>query len=198
MKKFTVRPATRRTLRFACATVLAVAFGSTFPQQAYAQRETPPPRARYDSGARRPQALHGWSRLRYSELHLPAFGRRLRLDVVRSASHAVPQRRPADDDPLPQPQSRRGRHAARDVAALRRYERGVGKGNRHVLGCRLRCAGRDPMAPARSRGSGGRTDRRQKVDGGDPHSPAEHGGRDRSGNRMFAVGKCREPNLRPV
>ena len=43
MKKFTVRPATRRTLRFACATVLAVAFGSTFPQQAYAQRETPPP-----------------------------------------------------------------------------------------------------------------------------------------------------------
>jgi len=43
MKKFTVRPATPRTLQFACATVLAVAFGSTFPQQAYAQRETPPP-----------------------------------------------------------------------------------------------------------------------------------------------------------
>jgi len=43
MKKFTVRPATPRTLRFACATVLAVALGSTLPQQAYAQRETPPP-----------------------------------------------------------------------------------------------------------------------------------------------------------
>ncbi|HET9569465.1 MAG TPA: DUF3455 domain-containing protein, partial [Vicinamibacterales bacterium] len=43
MKKFTVRPATSRTLRFACATVLAVALGSTLPQQAYAQRETPPP-----------------------------------------------------------------------------------------------------------------------------------------------------------
>jgi hypothetical protein len=43
MKKFTVRPATPRTLRFACAAVLAVAFGSTLPQQAYAQRETPPP-----------------------------------------------------------------------------------------------------------------------------------------------------------
>ena len=43
MKKFTVRPTTPRTLRFACATVLAVAFASSLPQQAYAQRETPPP-----------------------------------------------------------------------------------------------------------------------------------------------------------
>jgi hypothetical protein len=43
MKKVTVRPTTPRTLRFACATVLAAAFTSTLPQQVYAQRETPPP-----------------------------------------------------------------------------------------------------------------------------------------------------------
>jgi hypothetical protein len=43
MKKFPVRPATTRTLRFACATVLAAALASLLPQQAYAQRETPPP-----------------------------------------------------------------------------------------------------------------------------------------------------------
>jgi hypothetical protein len=43
MKKVTVRPTTLRRLRFTCATVLAAAFASTLPQQAYAQRETPPP-----------------------------------------------------------------------------------------------------------------------------------------------------------
>jgi hypothetical protein len=43
MKKFTVRPATTRTLRFACATVLAAVLASTLPQHAHAQRETPPP-----------------------------------------------------------------------------------------------------------------------------------------------------------
>jgi Protein of unknown function (DUF3455) len=43
MKKFTVRPTTPRTLRFACATVLAAAFASLLPQQSYAQRETSPP-----------------------------------------------------------------------------------------------------------------------------------------------------------
>jgi hypothetical protein len=42
MKKVTVRPMTPRTLRFAGATVLAAALASTLPQQAYAQRETPP------------------------------------------------------------------------------------------------------------------------------------------------------------
>jgi hypothetical protein len=43
MKTFTVRTTIPRTLRFAWATVLAAAFASTVPQQAYAQRETPPP-----------------------------------------------------------------------------------------------------------------------------------------------------------
>jgi hypothetical protein len=43
MKKFTVRPATTRTLRFACATVLAAVLALILPQPAYAQRETPPP-----------------------------------------------------------------------------------------------------------------------------------------------------------
>ena len=43
MKKITVRLATARILRFACATVLAATFASTLPQQAYAQQETPPP-----------------------------------------------------------------------------------------------------------------------------------------------------------
>jgi hypothetical protein len=43
MKTFTVRTITPRTLRFACATVLAAAFASSLPQRAYAQRETPPP-----------------------------------------------------------------------------------------------------------------------------------------------------------
>ena len=42
MEKFTVRPTTPRTMRFACATVLALAFASSLPQQAYAQRETLP------------------------------------------------------------------------------------------------------------------------------------------------------------
>jgi hypothetical protein len=43
MKTFTVRTTIPRTLRFAWATVLAAAFASTVPQEAYAQRETPPP-----------------------------------------------------------------------------------------------------------------------------------------------------------
>jgi len=43
MKKVTVRPTTPRTRRFACATVVIATFAWTLPQQAYAQRETPPP-----------------------------------------------------------------------------------------------------------------------------------------------------------
>ena len=43
MKKVTVRPTTPRTLRFAWATVLIATFVWALPQQAYAQRETPPP-----------------------------------------------------------------------------------------------------------------------------------------------------------
>ena len=42
MKKVSARPSTPRTLWFACVTVLAAAFASTLPQQAYAQRERPP------------------------------------------------------------------------------------------------------------------------------------------------------------
>jgi hypothetical protein len=38
-----MKKVTPRTLRFACATVLAAAFAATLPPQAYAQRETPPP-----------------------------------------------------------------------------------------------------------------------------------------------------------
>ena len=88
--------------------------------------------------------------------------------------------------------------AARDVAARGRHERGVGTGNRLVFGSWVRCARCDPMAFARGSGSGGRTDGRQTADGGHLHSPPQHSGRDRSGNRVFAVGKCREPDLRPV
>ena len=40
---FIVRPTTPRTLRFACAIVLAAAMVSMLPQQAHAQREAPPP-----------------------------------------------------------------------------------------------------------------------------------------------------------
>jgi hypothetical protein len=42
MTTFTVRTTTPRTLRFACATVLAAAFISMLPQQTHAQREAPP------------------------------------------------------------------------------------------------------------------------------------------------------------
>jgi hypothetical protein len=43
MKKVTGRPTTPRRLGFARATVLIATFAWTLPQQAYAQRETPPP-----------------------------------------------------------------------------------------------------------------------------------------------------------
>jgi hypothetical protein len=43
MTKGAVRPATPRSLRFAGATVLTLAFAWTLPQLAYAQRNTPPP-----------------------------------------------------------------------------------------------------------------------------------------------------------
>jgi hypothetical protein len=42
MKRLAVRTITPRTSRFACVTVLAVAFVFTLSQQIYAQRETPP------------------------------------------------------------------------------------------------------------------------------------------------------------
>ena len=106
MKNFTVRPATTRTLRFACATVLAAVLASILPQQVYAQRETPPPvpdLIQVAAGQRLFLAGHAYGTIRYNIRS--ALGRRLRLDVVRPASNAVPQRCPAGDDPFPQRQS---------------------------------------------------------------------------------------------
>ena len=198
MTKFSVRTPILRILRSARAMVLAAAFASIGPQQAYAQRQTPPPvpdPIQVPAGQRLFLAGHAYGYQNYICLPSGAgfawtlFGPQATLfhnDARQMMTHFL------SPNPDEAGTLRATWQHSVDTSAV------WATGNRHVLGSRLRCAGRDPMAPARSRGSGERTHRRQKADGGDPHSAAEHGGRDRSGNRLFTVGECRDPGLRPV
>ena len=196
MTTFTLRTPLLRILRSARATVLAAASPRSCRSRP-TRRANAATCARSDSGARGPKALPGWSCLRSQDyICLPSgasfawtlFGPQATLfhnDARQIMTHFLSPN-PDEAGTL------RGRGSTRVDSA----RCGQGQSPRPRIP-RLRCAGRDPMAPARSRGSGKRTHRRQKADGADPHSAAEHGGRDRSGNRLFTVGECRDRGLRP-
>ena len=89
MTKFTVRTPILRILRSARAMVLAAAFASIVPQQAYAQRQTPPPvpdPIQVPAGQRLFLAGHAYGT---SELYLPALRLRGCLDIIWTAGHLV-------------------------------------------------------------------------------------------------------------
>ncbi len=87
-------------------------------------------------------------------------------------------------DPLPQSQSGGGRDAARDVAALGGYERGLGGGDRELHRSGLRRLRRDSVAAAPGEGIGHGPDGRRHARRHALHSTRQHSGRARAGHRL--------------
>jgi hypothetical protein len=125
-----------------------------------------------------PRPLPRGARGGYAELRVPAFEHRCGLEVPRAAGHAVPHETrgssPAGHHPLPQRQPGRAGHPAADLAALARYESGLGACRGLVDRSELRRTGSHSVVARRIGRHCDRSRRRRAARADHVHPPCQH------------------------